>query len=165
MKWNWHGIHSDLVESIGVIYLEIIIDSNNNIIHAGHWHGFSKIYCPFYFATISARKCLFVQNEQKITMFSFFIALILVSWTIQWCTICICRMNKSKNKSKLNCMCLNLVNTRFMAFKVIFWLKRSTTTKSGDSITYLAPSLILLAAQDKRQRDTFKDQNAIDCMC
>lgn len=65
MKWNWHGIHSDLVESIGIIYLEIIIDSNNNIIHVGHWHGFSKIYCPFYFATISAGKCLFVQNEQK----------------------------------------------------------------------------------------------------
>lgn len=48
---------------------------------------------------------MFIRRKwtKKKAMFSFFIALILVSWTIQWCvwcTICICRMNKSEHEKQ-----------------------------------------------------------------
>lgn len=168
MKWNWHGIHSDLVESIGVIYLEIIIDSNNNIMRDIGTdfpkYILSILYCHHFGWQMFIRRKWTKKSNVLLFHCSHF-GQLNHSVVVSGVRFVSAEWTKAKTKSKLNCMCLNLVNTRFMAFKVIFWPKRSTTTKSGDSITYLAPSLILLAAQDKSQRDTFKDQNAIHCMC
>lgn len=103
MKWNWHGIHSDLVESIGVIYLEIIIDSNNNIMRDIGTdfpkYILSILYCHhFGWQMFIRRKWTKKKQCSPFSLLSF--------WSVEpfsgcvWCTICICRMNKSENEKQ-----------------------------------------------------------------